>query len=117
MLAICEERVTESEVTPPKKVRKLNEGKIVMELDEPSPVEEVLEDASSNHKVPPHHFDFDLDPRLPMHVENTGPAEDTIEIQVTPGSDDKILKIGSRLSPEVRNKLVEFLKVNLDVFA
>ena len=52
-----------------------------------------------------------------MHVQNTKPVEDTVEVQVTPGSDDKVLKIGSRLSPEVRSKLLKFLKANLDVFS
>ena len=52
-----------------------------------------------------------------MHVLNTGPAEDTVDVQATLGSDDKVLKIWSRLSLEVGDKLVEFLKANLDVFS
>ncbi|XP_017239882.1 uncharacterized protein LOC108212672 [Daucus carota subsp. sativus] len=101
----------------PRKIRKLDKDEAVMELDEPTPVKETPKDTPSDHEGSPPQFDFDLDPRLPMPVQNTGPAEDTVDIQVTPGSNDKILKIGSRLSPEVRGKLIEFLKGNLDVFA
>ena len=36
---------------------------------------------------------------------------------ITPGSDGKVLKIGSKLNPEVRSKLIEYLKNSLDVFA
>ena len=67
---------------PPKKVKKLYEEGIFMELDEPSPPKEASGDAPADPKVTPHEFDFDLDPRLPMHVQNTGPAEDTVEVQV-----------------------------------
>nr|XP_017221509.1 PREDICTED: uncharacterized protein LOC108198257 [Daucus carota subsp. sativus] len=113
----CGEKVAEVEVTPPTKIRKIDKAEVVMELDDPVPVEGTPEDASPEHQAAPQQFDFDLDPRLPMLVQNTGPAEDTVEIQVTPGSDDKVLKIGSKLSSEVRIKLTEFLKANLDVFA
>ena len=89
-----EEQVIEVEEAPPKKVRK---------MDRPEET--------------PQQFDFDLDLHLPMQVQNTGPAEDTIDVQVTLGSDSKILKIGSKLGPEVRSKLIEFLTNSLDVFA
>nr|XP_017225259.1 PREDICTED: uncharacterized protein LOC108201488 [Daucus carota subsp. sativus] len=96
----CEEQVIEVEEAPPKKVRRMDQQEIIIEIEEPSPPKEVSKDAPSEPEETPHQFDFDLDPRLPMQVQNTGPAEDTIDVQVTPGSDGKILKIGSKLGPE-----------------
>ncbi|XP_063948153.1 uncharacterized protein LOC135152236 [Daucus carota subsp. sativus] len=113
----CEELVIEVEEAPLKKVRRMDPQEVVMELEEPSPPKKVSKDAPSEPRETPHQFDFDLDPRLPMQVQNTGPAEDTIDVQVTPGSDGKILKIGSKLGPEIRSKLIEFLTNSLDVFA
>ncbi|XP_074364003.1 uncharacterized protein LOC141704715 [Apium graveolens] len=59
---------------PQKKDAPLNE----VEVDAPP-----NEDAPSDEKVEiedPRDFDFDLDPRIPMLIEKTGPAEDTISI-------------------------------------
>ncbi|XP_074360580.1 uncharacterized protein LOC141700792 [Apium graveolens] len=51
-----------------------------LEVDAPT-----QEDALSDTKMEvedPRDFDFDLDPRIPMPAEKTGPAEDTISIPV-----------------------------------
>ncbi|XP_074371492.1 uncharacterized protein LOC141712443 [Apium graveolens] len=78
------------------------------------------EDAPSDAKVEvedPRDFDFDLDPRIPMPAEKTGPTEDTISILVDKNNPSKVLKVGSRLDDEMRGSLTRFLIVNLDVFA
>ncbi|XP_074374821.1 uncharacterized protein LOC141715244 [Apium graveolens] len=62
-------------------------------------------------------LNIDLDPRIPEHVERAGAAEDTISILVDAHDSSKVLKIGSQLSPELREKHTIFLKANLDVFA
>lgn len=62
-------------------------------------------------------FEIDLDPRIPEHVERAGAAEDTISILVDANDPSKVLKIGSQLGPALRDRLVFFLKKNLDVFA
>ncbi|XP_074363199.1 uncharacterized protein LOC141703637 [Apium graveolens] len=59
----------------------------------------------------------DLDPRMPPMVERAGAAEDTIPILVDPNDPSKVLRIGSNLSPDLREDLARFLKENLDVFA
>ncbi|XP_074342880.1 uncharacterized protein LOC141680595 [Apium graveolens] len=64
----------------------------------------------------PHDFDFDLDPRIPMPSEKTGPAEDTISVTVDKDDPSKVLKVGSQLGDEMRESLTRFLIVNLDVF-
>ncbi|XP_074355018.1 uncharacterized protein LOC141693750 [Apium graveolens] len=77
-------------------------------------------DAPSNVKVEvedPRNFDFDLDPRVPMPAEKTGPAEDTISILVEKDDPNKVLKVESQLDDETRGSLTRFLIANLDVFA
>ncbi|XP_074323212.1 uncharacterized protein LOC141660151 [Apium graveolens] len=59
----------------------------------------------------------DLDPRMPPMVERVGAAEDTILIVVDPNDPFKVLRIGSDLSPDLREDLARFLRENLDVFA
>ncbi|XP_074363093.1 uncharacterized protein LOC141703467 [Apium graveolens] len=59
----------------------------------------------------------DLDPRMPPMVERAGAAEDTIPILVDPNDPSKVLRIGSNLSPDLREDLARFLRENLDVFA
>nr|XP_017247956.1 PREDICTED: uncharacterized protein LOC108219166 [Daucus carota subsp. sativus] len=59
----------------------------------------------------------DLDPRLPLESTKTGPAEDTVEIQVGEAREAKTLKIGSKLKGELKASLIRFLRSNLDVFA
>lgn len=116
LLATCEAQIIEAEV--PKKV---NKGKA--KIDELYPIEELEtpslheEGATSQPRVVANGFDFDLDPRMPIPVEKTSPAEDTVDIAVDAENAEKVLKIGSRLVPEVCEALVKFLKANLDVFA
>ncbi|XP_074345424.1 uncharacterized protein LOC141684389 [Apium graveolens] len=74
-------------------------------------------DAPSNEVEDPQDFDFDLDPRIPMPTEKTGPTEDTISIPVGKDYPNKVFKIGSQLGDEMRESLTRFLIVNLDVFA
>ncbi|XP_074342037.1 uncharacterized protein LOC141679433 [Apium graveolens] len=77
-------------------------------------------DAPSDARVEvedPRDFDFDLDPRIPVPAEKTGPAEDTISIPVDKDDPNKVLKVGSQLSDEMRESLTCFLITNLDVFA
>ena len=54
---------------------------------------------------------------MPEVVRVVGPAEDTIPISVDKEDPTKVLHIGSQLEPELREKLIKFLKANLDVFA
>ena len=43
---------------------------------------------------------------------------ETLEIvELVEGNADKTTKIGTTLSPEMRSRLIKFLKENLDVFA
>ncbi|XP_074356818.1 uncharacterized protein LOC141696593 [Apium graveolens] len=96
---------------PQKKDAPLNE----VEVDAPP-----NEDAPSGEKVEiedPRDFDFDLDPRIPMPIEKTGPAEDTISIPVDKNDPSRVLKVGSQLDEEMRGGLTRFLIANLDVFA
>ncbi|XP_074351891.1 uncharacterized protein LOC141691044 [Apium graveolens] len=77
-------------------------------------------DAPSDARVEvedPRDFDFDLDPRIPMPAEKTGPAENTISIPVDKDDPNKVLKVGSQLDDEMRGSLTRFLIANLDVFA
>ncbi|XP_074336598.1 uncharacterized protein LOC141673755 [Apium graveolens] len=86
-----------------------------LEVDAPT-----QEDALSDTKMEvedPRDFDFDLDPRIPMPAEKTGPAEDTISIPVDKSDPSKVLKVGSQLADEMRRSLACFLIANLDVFA
>lgn len=62
-------------------------------------------------------LDIDLDPRIPEHVEKAGAVEDTISILVDALDPSKVLKIGSQLSLDLRERLTVFLKANIDVFA
>lgn len=80
----------------------LDHGIIIQELGEPSNVRD---------------YDIDLNPRIPEHVERAGVAEDTISILVVAQDPSKFLKIGSQLTPKLRERLTKFLKANLDVFA
>ena len=79
-----------------------NSGVVTQEVGEPSNVKDL---------------NIDLDPRIPEYVERAGAAEDTISILVDAHDSSKVLKIGSQLSPELRERLTIFLKANLDVFA
>ncbi|XP_074347348.1 uncharacterized protein LOC141686197 [Apium graveolens] len=63
------------------------------------------------------YFDFNLDPRIPMPAEKTGPPEDTISIPIDKYDLSKVLKVGSQLSYEIRESLTHFLINNLDIFA
>ncbi|XP_074346599.1 uncharacterized protein LOC141685395 [Apium graveolens] len=58
----------------------------------------------------------DLDPRIPMPMEKMGPAEDTIEIPVDEKDPSKVLRIGSLLTPSLKEGLSIFMLANLDVF-
>ncbi|XP_074356686.1 uncharacterized protein LOC141696444 [Apium graveolens] len=59
----------------------------------------------------------DLDPRIPIPTKKMGPAEDTIEIPVDEKDPSKVLRIGSKLVPRLKEGLSKFLLGNLDVFA
>lgn len=50
-------------------------------------------------------------------MEIAGAAEDTISILVDVHDPFKVLKIGSQLTPQIRERLTTFLKVKLDVYA
>ncbi|XP_074359652.1 uncharacterized protein LOC141699695 [Apium graveolens] len=54
---------------------------------------------------------------MPPMVERAGAVEDTIPILVDPNDPSKVLRIGSNLSPDLREDLARFLRENLDVFA
>lgn len=62
-------------------------------------------------------FDFYLDPQMPFPFEKTGPVEDTISIQIDHNNPVFFLKIGSQQNSDLRERLNNFLKANLDVFA
>ncbi|XP_074366739.1 uncharacterized protein LOC141707460 [Apium graveolens] len=96
---------------PQKKDAPLNE----IEVDA-SPNEDALSDAEVEVEDP-RDFDFDLDPRILMPAEKTGPAEDTISIPVDKNDPSRVLKVGSQLDDEMRGSLARFLITNLDVFA
>jgi len=61
--------------------------------------------------------DFDLDPRFPMKHERPEAAEEVLKIKVDEGDPSKVLQIGSNLSNQLKEQMMEFLKANLDVFA
>ncbi|XP_074323167.1 uncharacterized protein LOC141660104 [Apium graveolens] len=85
------------------------------EVDAPS-----YKDAPSGARTEvedPRDFDFDLNPRIPMPAEKTGPAEDKISIPIDKDDPSKILRVGSQLSHEMRERLIHFLIKNLYVFA
>ncbi|XP_060968820.1 uncharacterized protein LOC133036288 [Cannabis sativa] len=65
----------------------------------------------------PHKDEPDLDPRILDYAATAQAAEDTIEVPIDPIDNNKVLKIGSKLTFQQREKLVTFLKQNLDVFA
>lgn len=46
-----------------------------------------------------------------------GLIEDTLSIIMDENDCSKVLHIGTRLEPELRARMIEFLKANLDVFA
>ncbi|XP_074327561.1 uncharacterized protein LOC141665476 [Apium graveolens] len=60
---------------------------------------------------------LDLDPRISMSAEKMGLAEDTIEISADEKDPSKVLKIGSQLTPRMKEGLLIFILENLDVFA
>ncbi|XP_074373631.1 uncharacterized protein LOC141713979 [Apium graveolens] len=91
-----------------------------------APLNEIEVDASPNEDAPsdakvevedPRDFDFDLDPRILMPAEKTGPDEDIISIPVDKNDPSRVLKVGSQLDDEMRGSLARFLIANLDVFA
>ncbi|XP_074337018.1 uncharacterized protein LOC141674193 [Apium graveolens] len=77
---------------------------------------EILQDVKVEVEDP-RDFDFDLDPRIPMPAEKTGPTEDTISIPVDKNDSSRVLKVGSQLDDEMRGSLARFLIANLDVLA
>lgn len=60
--------------------------------------------------------DMDLDPRISEYVERAGAIEGTLSILVDLHDASKVLKVGSPLTAELREQLVNFLWVKLDVF-
>ena len=59
----------------------------------------------------------DLDPRKVDCDKATGPMEEFKNITVSEVDEEKCLKLGKNLAPEVKSQLTNFLKSNLDVFA
>lgn len=61
-------------------------------------------------------FDLDIDPRMPAIIEKVRPVDDTFSIPIDIKDPSKVLKIGSQLSPELKEELMKFLKANLFFF-
>ncbi|XP_074327297.1 uncharacterized protein LOC141665218 [Apium graveolens] len=78
-------------------------------MDAPSSARMEVED--------PRDFNFDLDPKIPILAEKTGPSEDIISVPIDRDDPRKILKVGSQLIYEMRERLTRFLFKNLDIFA
>lgn len=55
-------------------------------------------------------FNFGIDHRMLVNIEKGGPAEDTIFIPVDSINPSRVLKIGSKLSPNLKKELIKFLK-------
>ena len=49
--------------------------------------------------------------------DGMSPVEDIVQIVLDPDFPDRLVGIGSLLSPELQEKLVQFLRENQDVFA
>uniref|UniRef100_A0A803P5N9 Uncharacterized protein n=1 Tax=Cannabis sativa TaxID=3483 RepID=A0A803P5N9_CANSA len=64
----------------------------------------------------PHVEKPDLDSRILDYTNTAQATEDTIEAAIDPSDHNKVLKIGYKLTFQQREKLVTFLKQNLDVF-
>ena len=52
----------------------------------------------------------------PREIENTKPIEKVAPISIHPNYPDRLVIIGTELTEELQNALVEFLKENYDVF-
>ena len=64
-----------------------------------------------------HPTDHQRLPRLLETLQKVGPADDRVEILVDENDATKVLFIGVRLDDQMRRKMVDFLRNNLDVFA
>ncbi|EXC25013.1 hypothetical protein L484_021883 [Morus notabilis] len=58
----------------------------------------------------------DIDPRVQEEITWSQPIEQLIEVQVDEDEPTKVLKVGSDLTPTLRNEVEGFLRGNLDVF-
>lgn len=61
--------------------------------------------------------EIDLDPRIPELKEKTGAFGDTISVLVDGAEAATKLKIGKQLDVDLCEALINFLKVNLDIYA
>lgn len=68
---------------------------LAMEENEHVPSQTELEGVPSSSRNVEDEFDFDLDPRMPVVVASTGPAEDMEDIPVDEIDSVRVLKIGS----------------------
>ncbi|XP_024023768.1 uncharacterized protein LOC112092269 [Morus notabilis] len=59
----------------------------------------------------------DLDPRFLGDEAETGPVEELVEVPIDEREPMRTLRVGSELGTQAREKLVEFLRTSLDVFA
>ena len=58
----------------------------------------------------------DLDPREMDCDRTTGPVEELEDIPVSEAVEERRLKLGKNLAPEVKTRPTNFLRANLDVF-
>lgn len=59
----------------------------------------------------------EIDPRVVEHKPQTASVEKLKSFSVNPQDPTKILKVGNGLSTEIKEKIMDFLSRNLDVFA
>ncbi|XP_060968740.1 uncharacterized protein LOC133036237 [Cannabis sativa] len=83
---------------------------VIYLLEAPPPRQEVLRIEEVPHKDGP-----DLDSRILDYAATAEAAEDNIEVPMNPVDNSKVLKIGSKLTFQQRERLTTFLKQNLDV--
>ena len=60
--------------------------------------------------------DRDLDPRFGDFEESIGPVEDLEEVQLEEKDSTRVVKVDKNLETTTKQKLVEFLKKNREVF-
>ena len=67
----------------------------------------------------PREIPEDIDPREDQEPGGrmATPNEATVDVPIDDSDPEKVLKIGSQLSPNLAKELTDFLKNNLDVFA
>ena len=60
---------------------------------------------------------YDLEPREVDCDRATGPVEELEDIPISEADEERHLKLGKNLTPEVKSQLTNFLRANLEVFA